>query len=116
MTHWTILALFGGAIAGFLLASILAVGKLTDEVSAAFEAGIYIGRAAEAQQSRAQARGELRELREHLAAAQANGEDAWLIEGWQELIDKAEATPVEASTSTAHTGAYEKGSSITWKR
>jgi len=101
MTHWwTILALFGGAIAGFLLASILAVGKLTDEVSAAFESGVKIGRAAEAQQSQARARGELRELREHLAAAQANGEDAWLIEGWQELIDKAEATPVEASTST----------------
>jgi len=88
MTHWeTILVLFGGALAGFILGSML-----TDEVSAAFEAGVKIGRAAEAQQSRAQARGELRELREHLAAAQANEEDAWLIEGWQELIDKAEAT------------------------
>ena len=86
---WTILALSVGAMAGFGLACLLTAGKLEDEVSAAFENGIRIGRMAEAQQSRAQARGE---LREHLAAAQANGEDAWLIEGWQELIDKAEAT------------------------
>ena len=91
---WTILALSVGAMAGFGLACLLTAGKLEDEVSAAFESGVKIGRAAEAQQSRAQARGELRELREHLAAAQANGEDAWLIEGWQELIDKAEATAI----------------------
>jgi len=90
MIHW-ILALLVGAIAGFGLACLLTASKLEDEVSAAFETGVRIGRAAEADQSRARARGDLRELREHLAAAQADGEDAWLIDGWQELIDKAEA-------------------------
>jgi len=76
---------------GFAAGYFVARYKREDEVSAAFESGVKIGRAAEADQSRARARGDLRELREHLAAAQANGEDAWLIEGWQDLVDEAEA-------------------------